>query len=142
MSQPRTGRDLHDVVKLQKLARGRVARCLDVRRSKLFLLVARGAGLRGMNISGLSDPFCVILWNNEEIGRTAVRYSTRNPDWVGDVSIDSLSGSGESVDADGCFKLPFIVPDVGARSGGPWLPMRLEVRKSSRGSKTYRTTRE
>lgn len=135
-------RDLHDVVKLQKLARGRIVRCLDLRRSKLFLLVARGAGLQAMDISGLSDPFCVILWNNEEIGRTVVRYSTRNPDWVDDVSIDSLSGSGESAEADGCFELPFMVSEVGARSGGPWPPMRLEVRKSSRGSKRCKVIRE
>lgn len=131
-------RYLEEVVKMQKLARDR----MDVRRSKLFLLVARGAGLRPMDISGLSDPFCVILWNNEEIGRTVVRYNTLNPDWVDDVSIASLGGSEESAEFDGCFELPFIVSEVGARSGEPWPTMRLEVRKSSRGSKRCKMIHE
>ena len=33
---------------------------------------------------GASDPFCIVKWNNEEIGRTSTMDNTNNPDWEDD----------------------------------------------------------
>ena len=77
--------------------------------------------------SGLSNLSCVVLWNNKEIGRTTVRYSTRFPSWVGDESSDSLSASGRSADVDTCFELPFFLPEGEAWGREAWPPLRLEV---------------
>lgn len=40
---------------------------LESRKTGLSFNIARGAGLRGMDLSGLSDPFCVVLWNGDEV---------------------------------------------------------------------------
>jgi len=67
-----------------------------------------------MDLSGLSDPFCVVLWNGTEVGRTVVRHGTRDPDWAGD-------------EGDGGFELPFFVPEADEWGEQPWPPMCLEV---------------
>lgn len=72
----------------------------------------------GMDLSGLSDPFCVVIWNDREVGRTAVRYDTRDPDWAGDDS----GGQNHA-----WFQLPFFVPEADKWGEQPWPPMCLEV---------------
>lgn len=72
----------------------------------------------GMDLSGLSDPFCVVFWNDREVGRTAVRYGTRDPDWAGD---DSSGRVHE------WFTLPFSVPEADKWGEQAWPPMCLEV---------------
>lgn len=71
-----------------------------------------------MDLSGLSDPFCVVLWNDREVGRTAVRYGTCDPDWTGE-------DSGGQVHA--WFQLPFFVPEAEKWGEQAWPPMSLEV---------------
>lgn len=80
-----------------------------------------------MDISGLSDPFCVVLWNGVEVGRTATRYGTVDPDWVGDDGLGAITCDGIS-DAGGWYELPFFVPETETWGEEAWPSMRLEVR--------------
>lgn len=77
------------------------------------------SGGSGMDLSGLSDPFCVVFWNDREVGRTAVRYGTRDPDWASD---DDSSGQIHP-----WFQLPFFVPEADKWGEQAWPPMCLEV---------------
>lgn len=115
---------LRKLKELQKLERESQARRLESRRAGLSVLVARGAGLCGMDLSGLSDPFCVILWNGAEIGRTTVRHGTRDPIWAGEG--DGGGGSG-NVGADTGFALTFFIPEEEDWGEEEWPSMRLEV---------------
>ena len=82
-----------------------------------------------MDLSGLSDPFCVVFWNGQEVGRTAVRYGTRDPDWAG----DDNGGQNHA-----WFELPFFVPEADKWGEQAWPPMRLEV-CSPRGPRKQRS---
>lgn len=77
-----------------------------------------------MDLSGLSDPFCVALWNGDEVGRTLVRHGTRDPDWVGD---DSNGEFATDSSAGVWFDLPFFVPETEKWGEQDWPPMSLEV---------------
>ncbi|CAM9115968.1 unnamed protein product [Ectocarpus sp. 13 AM-2016] len=121
---------LRKLKELELLEKEREAKKLELRRAGLSVLIARGAGLLGepsMDLSGLSDPFCVALWNGQEVGRTAVRHGTRDPDWVAD---DSKGGftSGRSATGGGWFNLPFLVPETEKWGEQAWPPMCLEIR--------------
>lgn len=117
---------LRDLLERQRLDQELTARRLAARQAGLSVLVARGAGLRGMDLSGLSDPFCVVLWNSDEVGRTAVRHSTRDPDWMaGD---DVAHETGDDGSGGGGFELPFYVPEEDKWGDeASWPPMHLEV---------------
>lgn len=86
----------------------------------------------GMDLSGLSDPFCVALWNDQEVGRTAVRHGTRDPDWVADDS-KGVFMSGRSTRGGGWFDLPFLVPEKEKWGEEAWPPMCLEVSSWCKG---------
>lgn len=113
---------LRELRKLQQWEQECEARRLESRRAGLSLLITKGAGLRGMDISGLSDPFCVVMWNGKEVGRTAVRFGTRDPDWEGDDNNGGFSSAGA-----GWFDLPLHVPDTEKWGSEAWPPMHLEV---------------
>lgn len=77
----------------------------------------------GMDLLGLGDPFCVVLWNGTEVGRTVVRHGTRYPDWV-------LSGGTHvrrSMEGEGWLELPFYIPKAETWGIELWSPMELEV---------------
>lgn len=78
----------------------------------------------GMDLSGLSDPFCVALWNGTEVGRTSVRHGTRDPNWAGD---DSNGEFTSSRSAAVWLDLPFFVPEAEKWGEQDWPPMCLEV---------------
>lgn len=78
-----------------------------------------------MDLSGLSDPFCVALWNGHEVGRTAVRHGTRYPDWLGDSGNDGFTSGSAGVGV--WFDLPFFVPKTEKWGEEDWPPMHLEV---------------
>lgn len=81
-----------------------------------------------MDLSGLSDPFCVVLWNGDEVGRTAVRHSCRDPDWTAGDNVTREPGGDDGGDGGG-FHLPFYVPEEEKWGDeASWSPMHLEVR--------------
>ena len=81
-----------------------------------------------MDLSGLSDPFCVVLWNGSEVGRTSVRHGTRDPEWVGEGDDpDALGGGGLLAEAGEWVDLPLCVPTREDWGAQPWPPMHLEV---------------
>ncbi|CAN0018446.1 unnamed protein product [Ectocarpus sp. 6 AP-2014] len=121
---------LRKLKELELLEKEREAKKLELRRAGLSVLVARGAGLLGepsMDLSGLSDPFCVALWNGQEVGRTPVRHGTRDPDWVADGSKGGFT-SVRSTRGGGWFNLSFLVPETERWGEQAWPPMCLEIR--------------
>ncbi|CAM9137499.1 unnamed protein product [Scytosiphon promiscuus] len=118
---------LRKLRELEQLEKEREERRRELRRAGLSLLIARGAGLLGMDLSGLSDPFCVALWNGHEVGRTAVRHGTRYPDWQGDSNDDGFADGG-SARVGVWFDLPFFVPETEKWGEEEWPPMHLEIR--------------
>lgn len=109
----------------ERLEQELAAKRLEARQVGLTVLIARGAGLRGMDITGLSDPFCVVLWNGSEVGRTRVMRGTRDPCWVGDDDI--WWGGGDGVNTSG-VELTFLIPVAREWGSEAWPPMHLEVR--------------
>lgn len=59
--------DLRRLFEEQRLESELAKKSEQSRRAGLSVTIARGAGLRGMDLSGVSDPFCVVLWNGEEV---------------------------------------------------------------------------
>lgn len=77
-----------------------------------------------MDLSGLSDPYCVAMWNGSKVGRTLVRHGTRDPDWVRDDSKGEFTKVGSAAS---WFELPFFVPESETWGEQDWPPMCLEV---------------
>lgn len=88
----------------------------------------RSLNAAGMDLSGLSDPYCVASWNGNEVGRTMVCHETRDPDWVGDDSDGELTRNTRTVSVAAGFELPFFVPETEKWGEQEWPPMCLEVR--------------
>jgi len=53
----------------------------DPELSRLHLQVHRAENLGGTNIFGKPNPFCIVKWDGQEVGRTAITSKTLNPIW-------------------------------------------------------------
>ncbi|CAM9146787.1 unnamed protein product [Chrysoparadoxa australica] len=84
---------------------------LEARRPYLMLQIISGRGLKAMDITGTSDPFCKIIWNGELLKETKVSHHTCNPVWVDEI-----------------VELPMLVPEYPWGVGHwPQMDLRIEV---------------
>jgi Ca2+-dependent lipid-binding protein len=70
----------------------------DEELSKLKLQVLRAAGLAKADFFGKSDPFCIVKWKGQEVGRTKVIQKTLDPVWENenfDIEMAADLGSSE-----------------------------------------------
>ena len=49
----------------------------------LHLQIVRGTGLLKADYFGLSDPYCVVYFNDKEVGRTPIVPDNLDPEWEG-----------------------------------------------------------
>ena len=96
-------------------------------RLRVAVLAARD--LLGKDRSGLSDPYCVVVWGSTERGRTRVVEQCLNPEWHEEFTIDDREGGNDLV-VD-CFDEDFgrrddflgrVVVPFAQLEGAPGLP--------------------
>ena len=54
-----------------------------VRSPTLHVQIVRSTGLLKADYFGLSDPYCVVYFNDKEVGRTPIVPDNLDPEWGG-----------------------------------------------------------
>ena len=104
----------------------------------------RASGLRKADLFGQSDPYCVVTWNGDELGRTEHINDTCEPFWGGveDMNAEFMLNIARPMSPSKAAKgLAMFQNAAGEGGSGATLGLRMMMKKAYIGAKmTTETT--